>query len=277
LGKKINWLFYLAKPKSVKTYSGREIYNFKTAFLTFTLPSQQRHPTAEITSELFNQLLTELRGRAGMKNYVWRLEFQKNRNVHYHLVTDTYLDYHFVLKIWNRICDKAGYIQPYTDKFKDLSLYEYQIETDPGGKTEFATIAKRYAKGKKNKWKQPNSVDVKNVSASKSIRYYITKYFSKPSAENVESNPLDTAENSFGMRLWFCSQSLSKMEAVSGYVEDVAGEIVDIIMTATDLKTYTMEYAKLVFFDLKKLDKYVREKIERVLQAHAHRAGYSPG
>ena len=96
LKRKINWLFYLSKSKSITTYSGKKIYNFKCAFLTFTLPSTQIEPTKEVTSKYFNQLLTELRDRSKLTNYVWRLEFQKNGNVHYHLVTDTYLDYFWV-------------------------------------------------------------------------------------------------------------------------------------------------------------------------------------
>src|SRR5690606_40476869 len=91
-------------------------------FITLTLPSKQKDPTKFITNNLFNQFLTEIRQRTKMENYVWRLEFQKNKNVHYHIVTDTYIDYHLVLKIWNRILDNYGYIKPYTEKHNKLSL-----------------------------------------------------------------------------------------------------------------------------------------------------------
>ena len=100
---KINWLFALAKSRYKKTYSGKEIYNFKVNFITLTLPSVQIHPTSQVTNECFNQWLTELRNELNFENYVWRLEFQKNGNVHYHLVTDCYIDYHLSLKKWNII------------------------------------------------------------------------------------------------------------------------------------------------------------------------------
>ena len=58
---KINWLYFLAKSKSVKTISGKEIYNFKINFITLTLPSKQIHPTNVITSQCLNQFITEMK------------------------------------------------------------------------------------------------------------------------------------------------------------------------------------------------------------------------
>ena len=42
LKKRINWLYYLSKSKSVKTYSGKSIYNFKMCFLTLTFAIQTK-------------------------------------------------------------------------------------------------------------------------------------------------------------------------------------------------------------------------------------------
>ena len=119
---KINWLYTLAKSRYTKSYSGVEIFNFKVNFLTLTLPSEQKHNTAEITEKCFNQFLVEIRNRTKMENYVWRLEFQKNGNVHYHIVTDTFIDYHFAQKIWNRIINKLGYVDAYQEKFSKMSV-----------------------------------------------------------------------------------------------------------------------------------------------------------
>lgn len=95
--RRINWLYYLSKSRYKKTISGKEIYNFKMSFITLTLPSVQVHPTKIITEKILNHFLTILRQKYNMQNYVWRLEFQNNGNVHYHLVTDSYVDF-FVLR-----------------------------------------------------------------------------------------------------------------------------------------------------------------------------------
>ena len=172
---KINWLYYLSKSRYKQTYSGKHIYNYKLSFITLTLPSKQVHNTSFITKNIFNQFLTEIRTRSKMNNYVWRLEFQKNKNVHYHLVTDSYLDYFFIQKIWNRIINKFGYVDNYINKFKDLSLSQYNNLTNKNNKIDFEIINRRYLKGKKTNWKEPNTVDVKSVQNRKSIGNYIAK------------------------------------------------------------------------------------------------------
>lgn len=276
LKKKINWLYYLSKSKHVKTYSNKEIYNFKMCFLTLTLPSTQKHCTKELNSILLNTFLTEIKERTGMKNYVWRLEFQKNGNAHWHLCTDTFLDYQFTLKIWNRILDNNGYILPYQEKFKAMSLKDYNHYVNENKKVDFKTIAKRYAHGKKTNWSQPPSIDVKSVVTKKSIANYISKYFSKNDDTKVKSNPLDSAENSKSIRLWFCSRSLSKLNTVTNFCEAVEYDIFAVISFAKSLKTKSLKYAKMFFFDIHSLPPRARKFIEKLLKSYAFDLGYVP-
>jgi hypothetical protein len=276
LKRKINWLYYLAKSKQIKTYSGKDIFNFKIAFITLTLPSKQKESTAQVTNVLFNQFLTEVRQRSGMQNYVWRLEFQKNGNVHYHLVTDTYLDYFFLQKIWNRILDKAGYVQEYSDKHKNMSLAQYNAAYNANGKQEFSVIAKRYALGCKNKWLQPNSVDVKSVISKKAISNYISKYFSKDSSGGTICNILDTPENSANLRLWFCSRSLSKLNSISEYSEAVDYDLFHILSGENKVKTYICRWAKVLYYEMFNLSEYARKIFEMLLKDYAKKENYCP-
>ena len=276
LKKKISWLYYMAKPRHVKTYSGKDIYNFKCAFLTFTLPAEQREPTKEFTNMYFNQLLTELRTRLKMQNYVWRLEFQANGNVHYHLVTDTYCDYFFLQKVWNRILSKGHYIDTYADKFKNLSLSQYNDLTNPDRKTEFGTIAKRYAKGKKTAWRNPPSVDVKSVIASQSISNYLAKYFAKDSDNNPIKNKLDNAENSKSMRLWFCSRGLSKLVSVSGFCEAVDFSATALVEGVKKVRKVVFRYATVFYFQAHQLPNFIKRELAIILKNYAFLQGYSP-
>src|SRR5690606_1534405 len=199
----------------------KEIYNFKIGFITLTLPSKQKDPTKFITNNLFNQFLTEIRQRSKMENYDRRLEFQKNKNVHYHIVTDTYIDYHLVFKIWNRIVDNYRYIKPYTEKHNKLSLRDYNSMYDSNDKIAPEVLAKRYAKGKKENWSNPPTVDCKSVITNKSIAFYISKYFNKENENNHIFNDLDNFENSTNLRLWFCSRSLSILKKVNGFGDEL--------------------------------------------------------
>lgn len=276
LKQKINWLYYLSKSRYQKTYNGREIYNFKINFITLTLPTLQLTPTKECTSALLNTFLTEIRQRTKMENYVWRLEFQKNGNVHYHIVTDTYLDYFFCLKIWNRILDNNGYIQPYTDKMQNLSLSEYNQQFNSSGKTDFSEIAKRYAKGKTCGWSQPNTVDVKSVISKKAISNYISKYFSKDASNGTIKNELDNEENSENMRLWYCSRSLSKLKSISNFCEAVEYDLFAIVSYCDDKKTIFTKYAKIIYFEITSMIGNARKWIEMLLKKYALDMNYVP-
>lgn len=273
---KINWLYYLAKSKSVKTYNGKEIYNFKCAFITLTLPSKQVESTQTVTNTYFNQFLTEIRQRTKMSNYVWRLEFQKNGNVHYHIITDTYLDYFEVLNIWCRILSKGSYIDTYQDKFKNLNLSQYNKLVNCNGKQEFNTIAKRYAKGKKSNWRKPNCVDVKSVSNNQSIANYLSKYFAKDSKHDTINNELDTIENSQHLRLWFCSRSLSKLKAVKNFIEAVdynAGTLVDGLKKVRKL---IYRYATVYYFNIKDLPDQCKKMLNIILKEYSNSLHYYP-
>ncbi len=274
--KKINWLYYLSKPRHRKTYNGKDIYNFKMCFLTLSLSSRQKHTTAEITKSMFNQLLTELRQRSGMENYLWRLEYQKNGNVHYHLCSDTYLDYYFVLPIWNRIQENYGYIEDYKAKHQAMTLTEYNHAYNRDQSLTFDIMAKRYAKGKKSSWSQPNSVDVKSVISKRAIANYISKYFGKDGTIGTMSNDFDTSENTANMRLWFCSRSLSQMGNITDFCEAFHVDVKAIIESATKIRTFFAKYATIIYFEMSDLPAYCRKVIEPIMRKHAYTSGYQP-
>jgi hypothetical protein len=271
---KINWLYFMAKSRYKKAISGVEIHNFKMNFITLTLSSKQIHPTGELTEKLFNQFLIEIRKIYKIENYVWRLEFQKNGNVHYHIVTDTYTDYHIVLKIWNRIQDKLGYVAKYTKKHIVMTLNDYVNAYSDNGKVSFDTLKYRYARGKASRWKIPNSVDVKSVSSGKKISFYISKYFGKKENKNNACNPLDNKENSIGLRLWFCSRSLSKLSAIRDFVEASSIRVLDLLYTCKDIFHVAHDYCQSWFYSISTLSNESKAVISRLLRSYAFNSGY---
>lgn len=273
---KIEWLYFLSKARYVKTYSGKEIFNYKMSFITLTLSSEQKKPTKEVTNEMFDRFLTEIRNRTNMVNYIWRLEFQDNGNVHYHLITDSYLDYYFIKKIWNRIQLNNGYIKSYQDKFSSMSLNQYWNLYKNNDKYTFDKVAKMYAKNKSENWTQPPSVDVKSVNSKSAIAYYISKYFSKDSKSKVDRNKLDNVDNSSSLRLWFCSRSLSKLSNVSDFIEAVYMDFESIVSSIKDVKKVFTDYAIIYYYNLKKSSHYIRSILEKVLRDYSYSSGYIP-
>lgn len=274
--RKINWLHYLAKPKHVKTYNGKDIFNFKCAFITLTLPSIQKECTQIVTNQYFNQFLTEIRQRTKMSNYVWRLEFQKNGNVHYHIITDTYLDYFFVRSIWNRILSKGAYISDYQNRFINLNLSEYRNIIDIDKKLDYKEVSRRFALGKKHNWTQPNSVDVKSVISNQSISNYLSKYFSKDSKSDTKCNILDNEENSKNLRLWFCSRSLSKLKSLADFVEAVDFSATALISEFKSLRKVVHRYCTTYYFDITKECDYYKKELALLLKKYSIDCNYVP-
>lgn len=272
---KVTWLYHLAKSRYQKTYSGKEIFNFKVNFLTLTLPSKQIHPTTQITGECFNQFLTELRQRTKMENYVWRLEFQGNGNVHYHIVTDTYIDYFFCVKIWNRIINKLGYVDNFSSKMKGLTMIEYWEVYGNSEPAKWDECQRKYLKGRANGWECPPSVDVTVCTSAKAIGLYISKYFAKKEKSGCIKNDLDNEENSFSLRLWFCSRSLSKLKAVTEFCEAIHFRPDLLIKNAKNVRVFVHQYATCYYFELGKMCNYVKELLFPYLRNYANELGYS--
>jgi hypothetical protein len=276
IANKVNWLFLMSKPRYVLTASKKEIFNFKVNFMTLTLPSKQVHNTEFITKNCFNQFLTEIRQQFNMENYVWRLEFQGNGNLHYHIVTDTYCDYFTARTIWNRILNKYGYVSAYTEKFSKMSLSEYAMNTAKHEKLDWNKIAERYAKGNREKWKHPNSIDVEVCTNDKSISKYLSKYFGKGKDANPVCNELDNEANSFGIRLWFCSRSLSKLDGIKEYTEVCEINFYDVLQGCANVIEKHYDYCKALYFNFKKLSSHMNEVITAALKNYAFGLGYSP-
>lgn len=272
---KIVWLNQFAKPRTIRTYSGKFISNFRTSFLTLTLPASQIHCTAKISKECFERFLTTLRNRLGMQNYVWKLEFQENGNVHYHLITDTYVDYFFALKHWNNIIEKLGYVSAYQSKMKGLSFAEYRAQYSNNGAVDIKTLASRFENGRRSNWRNPNSVDVKAVRTDGNLRYYLAKYFAKDKRAGTGS-ALDNEDNSFGIRLAFWSRSLSKVCAVSmpeDYFnfdfEVFFGDAKEVVMRAYD-------YCKIAYFNIRQLCNERKRELYLLFNQFRDNFGYVP-
>lgn len=271
---KINWLYTLSRARYKQTLNGKSIFNFKLCFITLTLPSKQLHPTSQITKECFNQFLTELRSQFNVNNYVWKLEFQQNRNVHYHIVTDSYIDYYIVRKVWNRIINKLGYVDRYTEKMNSLTFTEYFQKYYKADKTLFNKAFDNFAKGKRNGWKVPNSVSTDNVTSKTNIGAYIAKYISKKGKTENPCNPLDTEENSFGLRLWYCSQSLSKLDKVTAYEGEIYYDLFDLVCNTDKVLRTAKDYVFMLFYNLRDLPKYISHLLRSIFYEYAKTIGY---
>lgn len=276
LRKKIDFLYYYSNSRRVRTYSGKVISNFRVLFLTLTIPSIQIHNTGMIITNILDPFLQICRQRLKMTNYVWRLEFQANGNAHFHILTDTYIDYYFAKKHWNRCLNQLGYVDAYQSKMQALSYNDYcnmYGKDYKGQRVSNELLFKRYNAGKSTNWKNPNSVDVRSIRSSREISFYISKYFSKKD-KGLKCNDLDNEENSFALRLCYWSRSLSRLKLESMPYDYYDADIVQLLDADDSVIRCVYDYCVVYYFDISKVGIYLKKALNAVLNRVKNEAEY---
>lgn len=224
----INSMYLLSSPRKVTMLTGKFIYNYKMSFVTLTLPSKQQHCDTQIKKDCLNQFLVELRKNYGVTNYVWKAELQENENIHFHLILDKYVDFQALRRRWNRILEKLNYITAYSNKFQNINLLQYHAMRNRSAICSFEKSAAAYAAGKRAKWSNPNTVDVKSVYGKKQLAMYLAKYVCKP-VNKAKLTPQQTErEINFG-RSWFRSYSLSTLKYINKYLLTEVTQIINYL------------------------------------------------
>ena len=103
-------LIYTAKYKTVFVKKTGTNFRYKLNFITLTLPSKQCHPDNIIISSCLSPFLESwAKHRAGFL-YVWKAEIQANGNIHFHILSNSFIHYKKLQKRWNKAVEKLGYV-----------------------------------------------------------------------------------------------------------------------------------------------------------------------
>lgn len=95
-----NRLMSLSNPKDCR----------RIVFITLTLSSKQNHDDNWIKRNMLATFLQELKRKYNIVNYFWRAESQKNGNIHFHILTDSYIPKSACNYIWDRVQFNNNYI-----------------------------------------------------------------------------------------------------------------------------------------------------------------------
>lgn len=187
-------LFTLSRSKKVQSPSTGRFFKFRIALITLTLSApQQNFSDHEIKTLLLAPFLRHFRNK-GMRNYIWKAERQRNGNIHFHILTDTFIDKTEIRNYWNRIQAQFGFI----DRFEQ-----------------------------KHGHRDPNSTDIKAVKSEEGMIQYMFKYMMKPT-EKEEQKELgrDYSERGKG-KIWDCSINLKIKNDTAKEVEDWEFELME--------------------------------------------------
>lgn len=176
-----------------------EYVQFLTSFITLTLPSEQLHDDQFITKNILGTFLDKSRKLGLLQNYVWRAEKQKNGNIHYHLLTDTFASFSFFKRIWHIALEQYGYISRYQEKFSTMDFATYKTQAFNKNRSPTA-VASAFANGQRTNWSNPPSLDLAHLDDISAVSKYVSKYISKAD---------DGTDNIVNGRSWGASQSVS--------------------------------------------------------------------
>jgi len=150
LKRAIQLIVATAKDKEATNYKSGKTFKFKLNFITFTLPAPQNEITDKQIKHCLDNWIKRAKRKFGLGSYVWRAERQKNGNIHFHMITDTWIHYEKIRNDWNETLAPLGFIKRYQEK---------------------------------NGNKQPNSTDVHSITRIKNLSQYFIKYMSKKHKE----------------------------------------------------------------------------------------------
>lgn len=95
-----------AQEKTAYNERFRSHYKFYLSFVTLTLPFKQTTEDRDIHYNLFRPFMRRLKSRIPKLLYVWRAETQSNGNLHYHLITNSFIHHRDLRYLWNEYCYK---------------------------------------------------------------------------------------------------------------------------------------------------------------------------
>lgn len=219
MSKCLQLLLDIAEPKWMTNPQTNKRFKFKLAFQTLTLSSiQDPYTDKEIKKYLLEPYLRIMR-RKGMKNYVWKSELQKNGNIHFHILTDTFILYSEIRDIWNNLQSKYHFITNFENKYGH---------------------------------RDPNSTDVKAVTRDNETLAYLKKYMLKKSDKtNQLKTNIEYLEKTKG-KVWDCSQNLKIPNRSADFLTDELWRIILHHSQSKTIRGIEDDYYKLYFFDKSK-------------------------
>lgn len=147
LTKAINLLVMSAKPIYIYNPVTDKSHYHRLSFLTLTIPDKEPILSPK---EGYRRLLTPflqwLRRTEKVKTYIWKSEYQKRGQLHYHITTPSFIHYQSIKDKWNNIIRAEGLMKDYTAEYGSID---------------------------------PNSTDINEVKHITNLASYLAKEFCK--------------------------------------------------------------------------------------------------
>lgn len=173
---------------------------FKLSFITLTLCAPQMHSDQEIKREMLHPWITHMCRKYKLKSYFWRAEPQKNGNIHFHFVTNKFMNLYVVRRSWNASQKRMGYIDIYRNNQNKFHNGTFKARPELFTTWNKEQQQKAYTHGITTNWSDPNSTDLHSLQNVENVEAYLSSYMCK-----------NESEREIKGRLWFISRTLSNI------------------------------------------------------------------
>lgn len=92
----------------------------KPVFITLTLSGKQIDDDIFLKRKMLELFLKRMQYQGKIKNYLWKAERQSNDNLHFHIVSDTYVKNEEIQSIWNDIQSAKNYMKDFEEVYDSM-------------------------------------------------------------------------------------------------------------------------------------------------------------
>lgn len=259
LKRAVSLLVASAKEKEATNFKTGKQFSFKLNFITFTLPAIQEQKNDEQIKICLDNWIKRAKRKYKLNNYVWRAERQANGNIHFHMVSDTWIHYENIRSDWNEVLQPTGLVNKYTEKHQQLSLTQYLQLYPPNTKISKAARIVAYKRGCATQWKNPNTTDVHAIHKIKNLTSYFIKYMSKAHKEGEE--PIKG-------KVWDCSQNLKTKKNCWFHLQGAALQTWEYCYNKLELEKITDPLFTIIFIPTAKFSQYICKEIRDVWEEY---------
>src|SRR4029077_8764488 len=146
MAKAVTLMSQIVKPvRMINPVSQREIFH-RFSFVTLTVASGHLLTAREGYDQLLQHFLQWLRRTKGVELYIWKAEFQKRGQLHYHIVFPNFIHYKEIRAKWNELQKNAGLLDEYAKKYGHFNPNSTDIHETRGVNNMKAYIMKEMGK-----------------------------------------------------------------------------------------------------------------------------------
>lgn len=179
-------------------YKNKRIW-FKLSHLTLTLSGYQRFISdSEIYNKCFKPFIRHMKEIHGMTKYFWKAERQLNGNLHYHVLSNLYLDLEIIRNTWNRFQDNLGFITDFCQVFHHRNAPSIDIRYVRNSLEIRRYIMKYMSKNQKNETREQNR-----------LKFYPVKWLTDMSELSKWADIMEHRQHGLiDGKVWDCSDNL---------------------------------------------------------------------